>query len=58
MQLGFANRVAKPSIRNRKNNYGREEEGEGDGKKKKKRKIVRWLKNAPLLIRRKKLSLG
>lgn len=55
MQLGFANRVAKPSIRNRKNNYGREE-GEGGGKKK--RKIVRWLKNAPLLIRRKKLSLG
>lgn len=35
MQLGFANRVAKPSIRNRKNNYGREE-GEGDGKKEKK----------------------
>lgn len=36
MQLGFANRVAKPSIRNRKNNYGREEEGEGGGKKEKK----------------------
>lgn len=26
--------------------------------RKKKRKIVRWLKNALLLIRRKKLSLG
>lgn len=37
MQLGFANRVAKPSIRNRKNNYGREEEGEGGGKEKKKK---------------------
>lgn len=35
MQLGFANRVAKPSIRNRKNNYGREE-GEEGGKKEKK----------------------
>lgn len=38
MQLGFANRVAKPSIRNRKNNYGREE-GEGGGKERKKGKL-------------------